>query len=47
MQLEIINNWTYKALWNKFFGYYFVVDCLKNRHLLIGFLNIYFFITWK
>ena len=46
MKLELINNWTRKAPWNNLFDIAYISDIWGHRHILIGALGFFIFITW-
>lgn len=47
MKLVFINNWHYKANWNKLAGFAFHIDIFNFKHVVIGFFNFFLFIYWR
>jgi len=50
MTYQFINNWRTRLNWpgcGKVIGFYFKTDIFGRKHLLMGFLNFYTFLTWR
>lgn len=47
MKIQFINNWKYRANWDKLFDFTFKTDALNIKHILFGVFNFYLFIAWR